>query len=207
MKQNKKKNLTRNKMNNYISINYKTTHLNVEQIKLVTSFLTTSSISDPFLNTSLQAINLSVLVKTLLSTNYLFDKMSCLSDKIEEIDYIYVASCTKDLQFIDSFDNKKTASDPSLFSIFKNDSNGEQVSSEEISYIEYESNTYIGVILPYNNYHIYIIVQTFQDDSVLPNLQYQQNNQFLYGFEIFENNQSLLKTIENSYLSVFEYAS
>ena len=202
-------------MSVYQSLNYKTTHFNLSNIKTLISNTFPNSMQSFELNSLLSSTKLYPVKLLLTSSSYFFDKMSCQNKDIESIRYLYIASVDSNLSFIDSIDTEASINNSNLSNYFISqveDSNNSYsiYSVEGIKYhlFEYNFSEYIGILVPVgDSCSIIIVVETFNDDSRPIESSDLTSIDINYGFDVLEENEIFLTSVQNPYDNFFEYAS
>ena len=140
--------------------------------------------------------------------------MEVKSKTIETIRYLYLSSADSNMNFISSCDSEFNIDSKDLYNVFLqqiNDSNSNYLidSSTNIKYncFEYNSFYFIGMMIPMGTHAIMVIVETYQDDSVMYESTDIQSSELDYGFPILSENQVFLNNLQDPNTSMFEYAS
>lgn len=200
----------------YSSVNYKTTHFHLANIKEYLQTNISSSLAIHELSSELSSDRLSTINTALFHSSYFFDKMTCASNEIETVRYIYTAATDSNLNFIDSADSELTIGNDSLVQTFfseQEDSNNNYllttVNLEKYFCFSHDSDDYIGILFPLGtNFNIIIIVQTYSDDSILVESSEITAKNLQYGFSTLQDeNEIFLGSVQDPNTNFFEYAS
>lgn len=200
-------------MSEYFSINYKTSHFHIDNMKQLLSSSFDSNLDAFALQSHLSATKLEP-VKTSLSqqSTYLFDKMSCQSNQIETVKYVYLACVDSNHTFVDSTDTELEISDPTLSNtFFQNLTDGKQyITKNNETYLHFQFNQqqFIGILFPIgHHFSCLVVVETFSDDSIAITSTDITLTELNYGFDILDENEVLLNHVQNPNDNFFEYAS
>ena len=198
----------------YQSFKFKTTHFNIKNIQDYLINNLPYSLESYELDSSLSSEKLNSILSILFSKTFFFDKMEVKSETIETIRYLYLSSVDSNMNFISSCDSEFNIDSKDLYNVFLqqiNDSNSNYLidSSTNIKYncFEYNSFYFIGMMIPMGTHTIMVIVETYQDDSVMYESIAIQSSELDYGFPILSENQVFLNNLQDPNTSMFEYAS
>ena len=200
-------------ISDYTSFKYYTTHFDIKAIVERINIHFDSNLSQNSIFENLTSTQIQPLIRELENKNYYFDKLLNEVSRTDKIDYLYIVSTDSNKNFIDSYDNQNVSSSSTLYQSFQNDTNNHENFLNDIynnSYTLFHNNNnenYIIVKIPFNNFQIYIFVETFRDNSSLPDLDFQGGTQLHYGFEILTEDEMVINHVQNPYDRPFEYAT
>lgn len=202
-------------MTEYQSFKHKATHFNLKNIKdlLVSNF--DINLEAFQLQNELSSQNLKNTCSILQSKTYFFDKMYCQTKELQNVSYLSVASIDSNMSFIDSIDSQMVISDSGLTNSFLEKlQNTNSViynlthTSEKYTLFDYYNSTYIGILFAIaNNYSIVVIAETFPDDSIPIESTDLNTIDINYGFDLLEENEIQLGSVQNPNDNFFQYAS
>lgn len=198
----------------YSSFKFKTTHFHLANIQ---NYLLTQlpyNIESYELNSTLSSVKLNSILSILFSKTFFFDKMESKSKSIEKIKYLYMASMDSNMNFIASCDSESNIDGIELSNKFLehfDDSNLNYLihPSTNIKYncFRHESFYFIGLLVEFGSYNLILIIETYQDDSTVFDLNDIHVSELDYGFPILSENQVFLNHLQDPNTSMFEYAS
>jgi hypothetical protein len=198
----------------YLSFKFKTSHFNISNIQDYLQANIPSYVEYYEQNSLLSSDKLNTIIPTLFSKTFFFDKMQTNSKDIEKIKYIYLSSVDSNMNFISSCDSEMNINGTDLYHAFYqelNDSNSNYFvdSTLKIKYNCFELNSFyfIGILFEMASHSVMVIIETYNDDSVVYDTEDIKASEIDYGFPIFSENQVFLKQLQDPNTSMFEYAS
>ena len=202
-------------VDNFYSIKYKTTFFSLSAIKNLLTEKLSLLLQEYQLSSELSSTKLKEILETMHSQTYLFDQMSVLSNIIEDVSYIYIASSDSNFTFIDSFDTELEISSSGLYNTFYEnieDSNMDisNIDNDYYTCFTKDDEFYIGIQCNISDkYSISVICKTYNDDSVQVSSTQLTSSSVNYGFSICAENQIDVASsdLSSSNQQFFEYAS
>lgn len=201
----------------YTSIKHYSTYVNTLDIKKICQEYDTNIIN---LNiSSLSSVYIQPILKKIKNKKFMFDKLKTENDSIDDIDYSIIVTSDLNNNFIDSFDTHSVSSSNVIFNEYFNlvflDSNQDQDTNNKIEtykdlkFFKISNENYLLLEITMNNYKLFIFIQTFRDNSIMPDFDNIDNpNQYdNYGFDIYDEDDIIITNAQNPNVNIFEYST